>query len=33
MQMIEKLEEKRLDEIHQIIKQEIENKGGRTSEK
>lgn len=33
MQVIEKLEEKRLDEINQIIKQEIENKGGQTSEK
>ena len=31
--MIEELEEKRLDEINQIIKQEIENQGGQTSEK
>ena len=30
---IEELEEKRLDEINQIIKQEIENQGGQTSEK
>lgn len=33
IQMIEELEEKRLDEINQIIKQEIENQGGQTSEK
>lgn len=33
IQMIEGLEEKRLDEINQIIKQEIENQGGQTSEK
>ena len=33
IQMIEELEEKRLEEINQIIKQEIENQGGQTSEK
>ncbi len=32
MQMIEELEEKRLDEINQIIKQEIENEEGKASE-
>ncbi len=30
---MEKLISKRLDEINQIIKQEIENKGGQKSEK
>lgn len=31
-QMIEELEEKRLDEINKMIKQEIENEGGKSSE-
>lgn len=32
VQMIEELEEKRLDEINKIIKQEMESKGGKASE-